>query len=76
MNCIMIMQTDMKYASPIEIFEKLFSHEIYDLIVEETILYTKNFKNDYDFYITKEDIKIFIGILIFSGYHTLPSERD
>ena len=24
-NCLMIMQTDIEYASPIEIFEKLFS---------------------------------------------------
>ena len=49
---------------------------VYDLIVEETIRYAKNFKNDYDFWITKEDIKIFIGFLICSGYHTLPSEWD
>ena len=30
---LMIMQTDMECASPVEIFEKLFSDEIYNLIV-------------------------------------------
>ena len=72
----MITQTDIEYASPVEMFEKLFYNEVIDLIVEETISYAKNVKNNHDFYITIEDIKIFMRLLIFSGYHTLPSKRD
>src|ERR1700722_10989664 len=35
----------------------------------------REYKNDINFSITIQELKIFIGILIFSGYHELPSER-
>ena len=43
----MIIQTDMEYASLLEIFEKLFSDEIYDLTVEKTIRFAKSFCCEY-----------------------------
>ncbi|XP_066258244.1 piggyBac transposable element-derived protein 2-like [Euwallacea similis] len=63
-------------ASPLEIFENFFDDGIYDLIWNETIRYATTQKNKQGWSIRKENIKIFIGFLIFSGYHTLPSERD
>ncbi|KAG8226269.1 hypothetical protein J437_LFUL004826 [Ladona fulva] len=43
--------------------------------MEETTRYT-TCKKGTPFNLSVEDLKIFLGILIFSGYHTLPSERD
>ena len=46
------------------------------LIIDETIRYTKIQKNKHDFEISITEIKTFLGFLILSGYHQLPSERD
>lgn len=54
----------------------LMINDVYNLIVEETIRYATVDKNKQTFFCSIEDIKIFVGFLIFSGYHTLPSERD
>lgn len=62
--------------SPIAMFEKTFDDELLDFVVEETTRYATTQKNKHNFSVTREEIKIFIGFLIFSGYHTLPSERD
>lgn len=40
------------------------------------IHYRKNVKYDHDFNITIVDVKIFIRLLMFSSFHTLPYERD
>ncbi|GFW33192.1 piggyBac transposable element-derived protein 2 [Trichonephila clavipes] len=45
-------------------------------ILTETEKYAKQWKNKPDFSLTIEELKTFIGFLIFSGYHTLSSERD
>jgi hypothetical protein len=63
-------------ASMLELFEQLFSKEVFQKIVDETIRYATEQKNKPLFQVTIEDIKICIGFLIFSGYHNLPSERD
>jgi hypothetical protein len=44
--------------------------------VDETLRYAAEQKNKPTFSVEIEDIKIFIGFLIFSGYNRLPSERD
>ena len=46
------------------------------LIIDETIQYAKIEKNKRNFETLTTDIKIFVGFLILSGYHQLPSERD
>ncbi|GFY70702.1 piggyBac transposable element-derived protein 2 [Trichonephila inaurata madagascariensis] len=43
--------------------------------IAETEKYTKQWKNKPEFSLT-EELKTFIGFLIFSGYHTLSSEHD
>lgn len=40
------------------------------------IHYRKNVKYDHDFNITIVDVKIFIRLLMFFSFHTLPCERD
>ncbi|XP_039284212.1 piggyBac transposable element-derived protein 3-like [Nilaparvata lugens] len=60
--------------SACELFELFFDDDVYDMLVRETARYAI-FKNQQNPNITKENIKCFIGILIFSGYHTLPGKR-
>lgn len=45
-----------------KIYLKKKSNEIYDLIIEKIIYYTKNVKNSPDLNIATEDANIFIGI--------------
>jgi hypothetical protein len=63
-------------ASMLEIFENFFSEQVFQKIVDETLRYAAEQKNKPTFSVEIEDIKIFIGFLIFSGYNRLPSERD
>ena len=60
-------------ATPSQIFEKMFSDDVIQLIINETIRYAKIQKNKHDFEISTTEIKIFLGFLILSGYHQLPS---
>ncbi|GLV46154.1 hypothetical protein CBL_02870 [Carabus blaptoides fortunei] len=61
-------------STPVQIFEKLLDNVIIDHIVNQSIIYARQ-KNDHAFSVTAEDIKIFIGVLLYSGYHKLPRER-
>lgn len=69
------MKNALQNHTPVQIFEELFTNEIYKFIVEETMRYAYQ-KNKHGFSVDVDDIKIFFGFLIFTGYHTLPSERD
>lgn len=69
-----ILTADSNNMSPVELFEEFLTESVYDMIVEETNRYAHEVKNKLN--VTKDEIKAFIGFLILSGYHTLPSERD
>lgn len=60
--------------SPVETFERLFDKEILKHIAEQSKLYAAK-KNNHAFFVTDDELRIFTGILIFSGYHRLPRER-
>ncbi|GFY45202.1 piggyBac transposable element-derived protein 2 [Trichonephila inaurata madagascariensis] len=62
--------------SPVEVFEEFLSPTYLEHILTETEKYAKQWKNKPDFSLTTEELKTFIGFLIFSGYHTLSSEHD
>lgn len=66
----------MESCSMLETFEKLFTEEIFEHIVTETNRYAICTKNKQNFLVSVEDVKIFFGFMIFSRYHSLPSERD
>lgn len=59
-----------------DIFDLFFSKEMIDLIVEQTNLYAKRDKNDPTFETNICEMRKFLGLLIMSGYHYLPSEKD
>ncbi|GFY75307.1 piggyBac transposable element-derived protein 1 [Trichonephila inaurata madagascariensis] len=61
--------------SPVEVFEEFLSSSYLEHILTETEKYAKQWKNKIDFSLTTEELKTFIGFLIFSGNHALSSER-
>ena len=61
--------------SPVQLFEELFTDEIMEHIQRETLRYALEIKNDVLFSMDKSELRAFIGILIFSGYVKMPSER-
>ncbi|KFM77688.1 PiggyBac transposable element-derived protein 3, partial [Stegodyphus mimosarum] len=59
--------------SPIEIFN-LYANPIIEHIHKQSLIYASQ-KNEHGFLLTQHDIRTFLGILIFSGYHKLPREN-
>lgn len=70
------MKAQLQNDSPLQIFERFFSDDVFQLMVEETVRYARIQKNKHEFDVSVADLKVFIGFLLFSGYHTLPGERD
>jgi hypothetical protein len=60
--------------NPVEVFEKIIDGDVVSLIVEQSNLYSTQ-KNDHSFFVSKTDIRVFLGVLLLSGYHKLPRER-
>ena len=58
---------------PYEIFNLFFGPEIIQHITEQTNLYAVRDKNASNFHVTEEEIRKFLGLLLISGYHSLPS---
>ncbi|XP_076047359.1 uncharacterized protein LOC143028888 [Oratosquilla oratoria] len=75
-DCLQKMKDNLDTLSPLELFEKLMTPGIYEHIVKETVRYASSCKNMCDFTFSVDELKTFIGILLFSGYHKVPSERD
>ena len=59
-------------STPVEIFEELLTPEIFQHIRTETLRYALD---DPLFSMDDSELKAFIGILVFSGYVTIPSEK-
>jgi len=60
--------------TPFEVFSLFFSDDVWENILSYTKKYA-NDKNRHSFTIDKTSLKRFFGILIFSGYHTLPATK-
>ncbi|GFV56578.1 piggyBac transposable element-derived protein 3 [Trichonephila clavipes] len=70
------MDTALKGKTPRVIFEQFYSGEVYELIVKETMRYAADVKNEHDFLTTADEIRVFIGILLLTGYHSNTCECD
>lgn len=64
----------LRSKSNVELFEKFFTEELLEIIVTQSERYSSQ-NNDHGFNITPDCPRMFLGILLFSGYHRLPSER-
>ena len=64
--------------SPFDLWKLYFSDDLLTTLVTQNNLhvYARRDKNDQDFEVSISKLCRFLGILIFSGYHTVPSERD
>ena len=60
--------------NPVQIFETIFDDSVLELILSQTMLFAQQ-KNDHKFTISKDELKMFFGILYLSGYNTLARER-
>lgn len=67
------MKEELDGLSPIELFEKMFDNRCVDLLVTETNRYAAQ-KNETSFHVQPSEIKAFVGILLLTGYHRLPSQ--
>ncbi|KAJ8930679.1 hypothetical protein NQ314_016493 [Rhamnusium bicolor] len=68
----------MKYSTMmtyVEIFESFFTPDLFDKIISETRNYAL-FKNKQDPNLSIPELKLFIAILVLSGYNQLPSKRS
>lgn len=65
---------ELKNQNPLQIFEKIFDDEVFTMILQYTQTYATQ-KNNHDFKVTIGELKTFFGILLLTGYHTLPRER-
>lgn len=61
--------------SPYDIFCKIFDNDVYEHLFQETKKYASS-KNYPEVHVTKEDLEVFLAILILSGYNTVPSKRN
>lgn len=60
--------------TPFEVFSLFFSDDVWEKIISYTKKYAYD-KNRHSFTVDKTSLKRFFGILIFSGYHTLPATK-
>ncbi|XP_042144213.1 piggyBac transposable element-derived protein 2-like [Ixodes scapularis] len=60
--------------SPSQIFSTIFDDHILTHIIVQTGHYAKQ-KNEHGFSFSLDDLKRFIGILLLSGYHSLPRQK-
>lgn len=66
--------TDLKQHSPLDLFELFFDDEMFMFILDETNRYSQ--QQNSSFVLEMSELRRFIGILIVSGYHTLPALGD
>ncbi|GFV00919.1 hypothetical protein TNCV_1387331 [Trichonephila clavipes] len=69
------MGTALKDKTPSKLFVQFYSREDYNLIVKGTITYADEI-NEQAFLATADDILLFIGILLLTGYHSNTCECD
>ncbi|CAH2084943.1 unnamed protein product [Euphydryas editha] len=73
LKCENRVKEELKDLTPVQIFEKLFDDDVFEMTVYNSNLYA-NQNNRHNFCVTIEELKVFFGILILSGYHKLPRE--
>ncbi|XP_039297935.1 piggyBac transposable element-derived protein 3-like [Nilaparvata lugens] len=66
--------TAFRALNPVEAFELFFNEQIIETIILESTKYAL-FKNEPDPLLSPEEIEVFIGILIVTGYNTLSGKR-
>ena len=58
---------------PFTLFSLFLDNNILQHIIDQSIIYAQQ-KGKHDFELSLPELKVFLGILLLSGYHTLPQE--
>ena len=61
--------------SPVDLFELFFDDDVVSQLVENTLKYAREQKGDHGFELTAENMKLFLAVLLLSGYAILPRRR-
>ena len=67
---------ELTLKSPFELWRDFMTDTLTQNILEQILLYARRDKNNVNFDLHKAELLRFFGIIILSGYHKLPSERD
>ncbi|XP_050301648.1 piggyBac transposable element-derived protein 3-like [Anthonomus grandis grandis] len=62
---------ELEGLSPLDIFFKFVDENLMNLIIQFSEKYAQD-NNRHEFYLSREELLNFLGILILSGYHSLP----
>ena len=62
-------------VTPVALFEKFFDHEVIEFIVEMTNLDAQRDKGKHGFNTDSEEIRLFLGMLLLTGYNQLPRKK-
>ena len=60
---------------PFDFFSLYFIPDMVSKITTETMRYAR-LKNNHSFHVSDNDVYQFLGLILISGYHTLPGEKD
>ena len=60
---------------PFDFFSLYFTPDMVSKITTETMRYAR-LKNNHSFHVSDNDVYQFLGLILISGYHTLPGEKD
>ena len=67
---------ELEGKSYFEVWRKLFTLEMRDGLFDQLHIYAHQVKGNLDLQVLLYELEQFLGILLFSGYHSVPSERD
>ena len=59
---------------PVELFELFFDDEVCSMIKDNSVTYAQQ-QGNHNFRLTIEEVKLFLAVLLVSGYNTLPRRR-
>ena len=62
------------YLKPFDFFSLYFNPDMVSKITTETMRYAR-LKKNHSFHVSDNDVYQFLGLMLISGYHTLPGEK-
>lgn len=62
--------------TPFETWNLFFTEEMVNTITFQTMLYAGRDKGDHNFQVMSDEIYQILGVILLSGYHKIPKERD
>ena len=74
-DCLRKMKESLEDFTSVTIIEEIMSPKIFEHIVKETVRYSAVSKNKSEI-VTVEELKTFLGILMYSSYHKLSSTKN